>query len=98
MAGNEQAAQLPLVWLLRDVVWVVISYLATGTKEEGEHCNREPPVHFVILSNDARQSALIRNTNLTYDLGQLDLCVYSCQDRAALSHLVYRNLLTSGLV
>jgi hypothetical protein len=33
----------------------------------------------VILSNDARQSALIRNTNLTYDLGQLDLCVYSCQ-------------------
>jgi hypothetical protein len=25
MAGNEQAAQLPLVWLLRDVVWVVTS-------------------------------------------------------------------------
>jgi hypothetical protein len=78
MAGDEQSAQLPLIWLLRDVGCVVISYLATGTKEEGQHCNREPSIHFVILSNGARQSALIRNTNLTYDLEQLNLCVYSC--------------------
>jgi hypothetical protein len=58
MAGYQQAAQLPFIWLLSDVVWVVIGYLATGTSQEGETRNREPLVHSVILSNSARQAGL----------------------------------------
>jgi hypothetical protein len=58
MAGNEQAAQLPVIWLLRDVVWVVIGHLTTRATKQAEDCNYEPLVHFVILSNSARHAGL----------------------------------------
>jgi hypothetical protein len=51
MARNERAAQLPSIWLLSDVVWVVIGYVTTRATEQAEDYNCEPLVHFVILSN-----------------------------------------------
>src|SRR5260370_41965467 len=58
MAGNEQAAQLPVIWLLRDVVWVVIGHITSHATKQAEDYNCEPLVHFVILSNSARQAGL----------------------------------------
>jgi hypothetical protein len=58
MAGNEQAAQLPVIWLLRDVVWVVIGHITSQATKQAQDYNCEPLVHFVILSNSARQAGL----------------------------------------
>jgi hypothetical protein len=58
MTGNEQAAQLPLIWLLRDVGWVVIGHITSHAAKQAEDYNCEPLVHFVILSNSARQAGL----------------------------------------
>src|SRR5713101_14206 len=58
MAGNEQAAQLPVIWLLRDVAWVVIGHITSHATKQAEDYNCEPLVHFVILSNSARQAGL----------------------------------------
>jgi hypothetical protein len=58
MAGNEQAAQLPVIWLLGDVVWVVIGHVTSHATKQAEDYNGEPLVHFVILSNSARQAGL----------------------------------------
>src|ERR1700676_4433316 len=51
MAGKEQAPQLPVIWLLRDAVPVVIGHLTTHATKQAEDYNWEPLVHFVIFSN-----------------------------------------------
>jgi hypothetical protein len=58
MTGNEQTAQLPVVWLLRDVVSVVIGHIASHATKQAKDYNCEPPVHFVILSNSACHAGL----------------------------------------
>jgi hypothetical protein len=58
MTGNEQTAQLPVVWLLRDVVSVVIGHIASHATKQAKDYNCEPPVHFVILSSSACQAGL----------------------------------------
>ena len=58
MAANEQATQLPVIWLLCDVVWVAIGHITSHATKQAEDYNCEPLVHFVILSNSARQAGL----------------------------------------
>src|SRR5579864_7792620 len=58
MAGNEQSAQLPVIWLHRDVVWVVIGHITSHATKQAEDYNCEPLVHFVILSNSSCQAGL----------------------------------------
>ena len=58
MAGNEQAAQLRVIWLLRDLVWVVIAHVTRRTTTQAEDYNYEPLVHCVIPSNNAPHAGL----------------------------------------